>query len=76
VTLYFKVGYVPFVNVIIFLIFSPCITHQEELISACYMLLIILCYVCYVYFVIIILFVISFNVLSCNVVLRFVYCYI
>ena len=42
--------------------FCPCITHQEELISACYMLLILLDYVCYVYFVIIILFVISFNV--------------
>jgi hypothetical protein len=37
------------------------------------MLLILLCYVCYVYFVIIILFVISFNVLSCNVVLRWLY---
>ena len=34
------------------------------------MLLILLFYVCYVYFVIIILFVISFNVLSCNVVLQ------
>ncbi len=67
VTLYFKVGYVPLVNFILFLIF-PCIAHQEELISACYMLLILL-YYGYVYFVIIILFVISFNVLSCNVVL-------